>query len=99
MGAYEEDARTRARDMLAGVLLEPARISAAGIGPSEERFLEGRSQLQEVGSADKAEAWVRDALAALKATGFAKTSGAGGLPVDLSQVDLSSVEPSPVDPG
>jgi predicted Zn-dependent peptidase len=26
---------------LAGVLLEPGRISAAGIGPSEERFLEG----------------------------------------------------------
>ena len=26
---------------LAGVLLDPARLSAAGIGPSEERFLEG----------------------------------------------------------
>ncbi len=26
---------------LAGVLLDPARISAAGIGPSEDRFLEG----------------------------------------------------------
>jgi predicted Zn-dependent peptidase len=26
---------------LAGVLLEPGRLSAAGIGPSEERFLEG----------------------------------------------------------
>jgi predicted Zn-dependent peptidase len=26
---------------LAGVLLDPARISAAGIGPSEERFLDG----------------------------------------------------------